>query len=46
MSARRGMRSGSIVGGVLNWVFRLRMRRNRKFVIPTAPMLMTVPAMI
>ena len=46
MSARIGSATGSIVGGVLSSVFRLSTRRNRKFVIPTAPMLMTVPAMI
>ncbi len=46
MSANSGIRHGSMDGGLLNSVFRLRIRRNRKLVIPSAPMLMTVPAMI
>ena len=46
MSASTGILIASIVGGVFSSVFLERTRRNRKFVIPTAPMLITMPAMI
>ena len=46
MLLRTGTWMASIVGGVFSSVFFERTRRNRKLVIPSAPMLMTTPAMI
>ena len=46
MSPRIGSLTASMVGGVLSSVFFDSTRRNRKFVIPSAPMPMTTPAMI
>ena len=45
MSARNGIRTAWTGGGLLYSVARDRIRRKMKFVIPTAPMLITVPAM-
>src|SRR4029078_2386585 len=46
MLLRTGTWIASIVGGVFSSVFLDKTRRNRKLVIPSAPMLMTTPAMI
>jgi hypothetical protein len=46
MSASSGIRTAWTGGGLLNSVARDRIRRKMKLVMPMAPMLMTVPAMI
>ena len=46
MSARTGILIFSMVGGVFSQGFFESTRRNRKFVIPSAPMFTTTPAMI